>query len=313
MRTLVTGATGYIGSRLVGALRAAGHDVVATARDTGRLRAVGFGDGVARAALDVTSRESCRQALAGETPFDVAYYLVHTIGAEDFGRRDRDAARTFAETARDAGVRRIVYLGGFVPDGESLSDHLDSRAEVGEVLQQSGVDTVWLRAGVVLGAGSTSYELIRYLADRLPVVPTPAWMNHLVSPIAVNDVLHYLVAVADPGAVPAGAYDIAGDDPMPYRDLFGLYIRAVALRRALLPVRGISTQMAAPVISRLTPVPTALAADLVGSLDNTMISADRVAGPGARPAGRPDGRGRGDAPGQRRLSGRLATRGRRRV
>lgn len=274
MRALVTGAGGYVGSRLVSALHRAGVEVVASARDPRRLEHFDWPADIRTVALDVGDEGSCVQALRASGPVDVAYYLVHAIGAASYADTDRLGARTFAAAGLEAGVGRLVYLGGFVPDGESLSAHLDSRAEVAEMLQRSGVDTVWLRASVILGAGSTSYELIRYLADRLPVIPIPSWMRHVVQPIAVSDVLDYLVASSDPGAVPAGAYDIAGDEALAYEDLLRAYVDIAGLRRAWLPVRGVTPGLAAPVVSGLTPVPAALVRDLVQSLTNSMGSRD---------------------------------------
>ncbi len=270
-RVLVTGATGYVGSRLVPALLEAGHDVVAAARDPAKLSTFPWIDDVQTVELDVLDAQSCLDALA--EGIDVAYYLVHAIGEGDFATRDREAAGFFGAAAEAGGVGRIVYLGGFVPDGETLSDHLDSRAETAEVLERSGVPVVWLRAAVVVGAGSTSFEIIRYLADRLPVLPTPEWMGRLVQPIAVDDVLYYLVASASDD-LPAGGYDIAGEEALPNRDVLGRYRAAAGRRRRRMPVPGGAPGVAAAVIGRLTPVPSALTADLIDSLRNTMVSGD---------------------------------------
>ena len=269
MRALVTGSTGYVGSRLIPALREAGIEVLATARTPSKVARFDWADDVEPVELDVMDADSVRAAFDREH-VDVAYYLVHAIGEGDFAEGDLEAARTFGKEADAAGVGRIVYLGGFVPQGQELSEHLDSRRQVGEALTESGVDVVWLRAAVIIGAGSTSYELIRHLADRLPVLPVPTWMRHPVEPIAVDDVLHYLVAGADP-SVPPGAYDIAGPDTVPYRDLLQAYVDSAGLHRVLVPVPLVSTGVAGGVIGRIIPLPAPLVQDLIGSLENTMV------------------------------------------
>ncbi|MDO9378345.1 MAG: NAD(P)H-binding protein [Nocardioidaceae bacterium] len=275
MRALVTGASGYVGSRLVAELAHAGHEVLATSRRPESLEPFDWPrDLVTPHALDVGDDERCAEGMAGIGDVDVAYYLVHAIGSGSFAEKDRESARRFGRAARDAGVGRIVYLGGFVPEGETLSEHLDSRAEVGEELQRSGCDVVWLKAAIVTGAGSTPYELIRHLAERLPIIPVPAWMDHHVQPIAITDVLHYLIASADPDVVPAGAYDIAGEETVPYTRLIELYVEAAGLRRRLVRVHGVTPGMAAPAVARLTPVPTAMMEDLVLSMSNSMQSGD---------------------------------------
>lgn len=273
-RCVVTGASGYIGSRLVVALDRAGLEVVATARDTGKLDAFDWPADVVELPLDVSDAESCRRALADAGPVDVAYFLVHSIGEGDFAAQDLDSARHFATAAAEAGVGRIVYLGGFVPHDEHLSEHLESRSEVGDALAGAGVDLVWLRAAVILGGGSTSYELIRHIADRVPVVPLPSWMDHPVSPIAVDDVLHYLVAAADPTRLPAGAYEISNGERPTYAQLIKTYARGAGLRRLWVPFPPVPPKLVATIASWLTPLPRELTADLVMSLPNSMDSHD---------------------------------------
>ena len=274
MRVLVTGSTGYVGSRLVRALLTAGHDVVATARHPEHLADFPWFDEVDIAPLDVLEPESVTAALSNG-PVDVAYYLVHAIGEGDFTERDRTGATTFGAAAALAGVARIVYLGGFVPADERLSAHLASRAETAEVLAASGVPLVDLRAAVVLGAGSTSFEIIRALAERLAVLPVPVWMDHEVQPIAVDDVLHYLVAAASPD-LPPGSYDIAGDEVMSYRELLHRFVTAARVRRALVrvPLPVVPPKLAGVVIGLITPVPGGLTTDLVDSLANTMVAGE---------------------------------------
>jgi uncharacterized protein YbjT (DUF2867 family) len=191
---LVTGVTGYIGGRLVPELLRAGFAVRAMARNPGRLRDRPWYGDVEIAEADAGDAEQMRAAMVG---VDVAYYLVHSLGTgRRFESRDRHNALTFATAAREAGVRRIVYLGGLYPEGEELSPHLDSRREVGEILLASGVPVTVLRAAVILGSGSASFEMLRHLTDRLPVMITPRWLGTRIQPIAVRDVLHYLVGSA---------------------------------------------------------------------------------------------------------------------
>lgn len=284
--TLVAGSSGYVGARLVAALVAAGHDVVATARDPAKLDGFDWPATVGRLALDVSSAAECDRAFAEAGRVDVAYYLIHSIGDADFAERDLQDARSFAKAAEGHGVGRIVYLGGFVPGGEQLSEHLSSRADVGRALGETGVPLVWLRAAVILGAGSTSYELIRYLAERVAVVPMPTWIEQRVSPIAIDDVLRYLVAAGDPGLVPAGAYDISNGESLTYADVIKRYAEVNGLRRVWLPLPAVSTTLAAPVVAELTPIPKELVIDLVHSLANSMEAAEsRIRSLVADPAG----------------------------
>ncbi|MDY6998707.1 MAG: NAD(P)H-binding protein [Actinomycetota bacterium] len=275
VRTMVTGATGYIGSRLVTALLADGHDVVATSRHPDRLADFGWSDRVSAVALDAYDEDSARQAFAEAGPIDVVYYLLHGIGQPGFREADNRAAAGVAAAAKAAGVRRIVYLGGFVPDGESLSEHLTSRAEVAAALSvDGGPDVVWLGAAIVIGAGSTSFEMLRYVADRFLVLPMPEWSANPIDPISVRDALYYLVAAADAESVPAGAYDIRGPETTTYGDLLRTYARIAGIWRAPVPVYGIDTALVSKVTGVVLPVPGGLAADLVESLDYPMMASE---------------------------------------
>nr|WP_221218706.1 NAD(P)H-binding protein [Mycolicibacterium sp. BK556] len=277
-RILVTGATGYVGSRLIAGLLDAGHEVVAATRDPEKLGRFGWCDRVQAVVLDADDPTSVETAFAVAGPIDVVYYLVHAIGQPGFRELDNAAASTVAAGAKTAGVRRIVYLGGFVPDDGTLSEHLASRAEVAAALNiEGGAELVWLGAAVIIGAGSTSFEMVRYVGDRFWLIPLPPWADHDIDPISIRDVLYYLLAAADSALVPAGSYDIAGPGRMTYRELLSTYIDAVGAVRAGLPMRDVLPRaVVGRVAGAAVPVPTGLAADLIESLDHPMTASDTV-------------------------------------
>jgi uncharacterized protein YbjT (DUF2867 family) len=277
VRTLVTGATGYVGSRLVAALLAEGHDVVAATRNPARLTRFGWYRAVTPVVLDAGDADATRAAFAEVGPIDVVYYLVHGIGQPGFRDADNRAAANVAAGAIEAGVRRIVYLGGFVPDDDELSEHLTSRAEVAESLHvEGGAEVVWLGAAMIVGAGSTSFEMLRYVGDRFLLFPLLRWVDNPIDPISIRDVLYYLVAAADSERVPAGAYDICGPDTTTYRDLLFAYARSTGIWRAGLPIRGVDTSLVSRVTAVALPVPGGLAADLVESLDHPMMASEHT-------------------------------------
>ncbi|WP_089154999.1 SDR family oxidoreductase [Micromonospora sp. NBS 11-29] len=272
MRCLVTGATGYIGGRLAPRLLAEGHAVRCLARTAGRLRDVPW---AARAEIvegDLRRPETLPAAFEG---VDVAYYLVHSLGQRGFEAADREAATNFADAARAAGVHRIVYLGGPEPaDREALpSAHLRSRAEVGHILLDSGVPTAVLRAAVIIGSGSASFEMLRHLTERLPAMVTPRWVRNRIQPIAVRDVLRYLVGCAHLPAEVNRGFDIGGPDVLTFQQMMQRYARVAGLRRrVILPVRPLTPSLSSHWVGLITPVPNAIARPLVESLVHEAVA-----------------------------------------
>ncbi len=273
MRTLVTGATGYVGGRLVPELLDAGHEVRVLVRDEGKARAHAWADRVEMSVGDATNAADVRHSLEA---VDVLYYLLHSIGSGgDFAETERGIATTFAEAAADAGVRRIVYLGGMVPEDEELSEHLASREQVGDVLLESGVPTAVLQAGVVIGSGSASFEMLRYLTERLPVMVTPRWVHSRIQPIAIRDVLHYLVGCVDLPDDVNRRFDIGGPDVLTYLEMMQGFADVADLpRRRVLPVPVLSPWLSSHWVGLITPVPAGLARPLVESLRNTVVAGD---------------------------------------
>ncbi|WP_461038699.1 NAD(P)H-binding protein, partial [Streptomyces mayteni] len=276
-RCLVVGVTGYVGGRLVPELLAAGHRVRCLVRSPDKLRAHGWVDQVDAVLGDVLDPGAVERALRD---VDIAYYLVHSIGGgDDFEARDRRAARIFGARARDAGVRRIVYLGGLTPAGvpeRELSPHLRSRAEVGRLLLASGVPTAVLRAAVVVGSGSASFEMLRHLTERLPAMVTPSWVRTRVQPIAIADVLRLLVGCERLPADVSRAFDIGGPDVVTYQDMMRRYARQAGLaRRLIVPVPVLTPRLSSLWVGLVTPVPGPLARPLVESLRHEVVCRER--------------------------------------
>lgn len=274
-RILVTGATGYIGGRLVPELLTAGHDVVCLARDPDRLRDVPWAKQVHICRGDVTDAASLMPALQG---VEAVYYLVHSIaGGSDFAGEDRRAATTTVGAAHAAGVQRIIYLGGIVPpESETVSEHLASRAEVGQIFIDGPVPAVVLQAAVIIGSGSASFEMLRYLTERLPAMVTPRWVVSKVAPIAVRDVLRYLTEVLDLPADTNRRFDIAGPEVITYREMMQGYAEVAGLRKRLIvPVPVLSPRLSSHWVNLVTPVPKVIAQPLVESLRNSVMPQER--------------------------------------
>jgi uncharacterized protein YbjT (DUF2867 family) len=267
---LVTGATGYIGGRLVPELLAAGHRVRVMTRSPERLRDRPWAGQVEITRADAGDHGGVAAACAG---VDVVYYLVHALGTgRRFEETDRRTAEVMAGAAREAGVGRLVYLGGLQPEDEELSPHLRSRAEVADVLLASGVPTVVLRAAVVLGSGSASFEMLRYLTERLPVMVTPRWVHTRIQPIAIRDVLRYLVGCATLPADVHRCFDIGGPDVMTYLEMMQRFAAVAGLpKRRILPVPVLSPGLSSHWVGFVTPVPASIARPLVESLRNTVV------------------------------------------
>ncbi|MGO1983458.1 MAG: SDR family oxidoreductase [Brachybacterium alimentarium] len=270
---LVTGATGYIGGRVVPELLRAGLRVRAMARHADRLDGRPWRGDIEVVEADVMDPATLEDALDG---VDVAYYLIHAMGGgKGFAAHDRAGVQNFADAAARAGVRRIVYLGGIHPDDEELSPHMASRKEVGDILLAGPVPAVVLRAAVILGSGSASFEVMRHLAERLPVMVAPRWIHNRIQPIAVRDVLHYLVGAARLEGAPNRTFDIGGPDVLTYSGLLRAYARVAGLRpRRIQAVPVLTPRLASHWIGLVTPVPTGIARPLVESLIHESVAAE---------------------------------------
>ena len=271
MHVLVTGATGYIGGRLVPRLLAAKHSVRVLARDSGRLTGRFLGVDVAEG--DLFDRASIRAALEG---IDVAYYLVHSMTRSrgDFAENDRKAAAIFSEAAADAGVKRIIYLGGLGVEGKALSHHLRSRHETGEKLRSAGVSVTEFRAAMIVGSGSASFEMMRYLTERLPVMIAPRWVDTPCQPISVRDVLAYLVTELERPSSGHEIFEIGGSDVLSYKEMMMRYARIRHLRRSLVVVPFFTPRLSSGWIHLVTPIPASIARPLVDGLRNPVVVRD---------------------------------------
>lgn len=271
-RVLVTGATGYVGGRLVPELRAAGARVRVCGRDPRRLAAQPWAEEVEAATADLSDRSAVRRALA---EVQVVVFLVHAMGGgSGFEEREARMARIMAEEAARAGVRRIVYLSGLHPDDEPLSTHMRSRERVAQILREGEVPVVVLEAATVIGAGSASFEIIRHLSERLPIMPAPRWVRHRIEPVAVSDVLHYLVAAATaPGEVSGTLAVGSGESELRFADLLTIYAEVAGLsRRRVLALPFPAPGLSGLWIGLMTPVPRAIAVPLAHSMQHDAVA-----------------------------------------
>jgi len=275
MRILVVGASGYIGGRLVPLLQARGQDLVLMGRDARPLEAR-FPEARIVAA-DLLDPSTLPRALEG---VHTAYYLAHSMGSGELGfaERDRRAARYFAQAAKLARVSRIIYLGGLGDDAADLSHHLASRHETGAELAEHGVPVLEFRAAVIIGSGSASFEILRHLTERLPIMITPRWVRTRCQPIGIRDVLDYLVAALDHPEI-TGIVEIGCPDVLSYGDMMLAYARLRGLRRLMIPVPVLTPRLSSYWVNLISPVPAAIARPLIEGLRNEVVVRD--SGPAA--------------------------------
>lgn len=277
LRVLVLGATGYIGGLLVPALLRRGHAVRCLVRDPAKLARRSWAGEVEMMKGDALDLESLPEAFRD---VEVVYYLIHSMGggaSSDFARRDRQAASNAALVAREQGVERIIYLGGLGADEAELSEHLASRREVERVLAGTGVPLTVFRAAVIVGAGSVSFRMVRYLAERLPVLITPRWVSTLIQPVAQDDVLRYLADALEAEDSVGRTFEIGGADVLTYGDMIRVYSRVRGLRRALIPVPVLTPKLSSYWVGLVTPISSSIAIPLIQGLKSEVVVRDPAA------------------------------------
>lgn len=273
-RVLVTGATGYIGGRLIPELLAKDYKVRVLVRDPQKIKDRPWAKQVEIVTGDAKDLTAVNEALKNVT---IAYYLLHSLSPDlSFETEEQNIAQIFADAASLNKVSRIIYLGGLIdPQEKELSPHLRSREKVGEILRNSGVPTIEFRAAVIIGSGSASFEMLRYLAERLPVMTTPKWVRSRIQPIAVADVLHYLVTAAEIPDQLNRKFDIGGPDILTYEDMMRQYSRIAGLgNRLILPVPVLSPGLSSHWVGLITPVPASIARPLVESLKHEVVCSE---------------------------------------
>ncbi len=272
-KVLVAGGTGYVGGRLVSRLLERGYDVRVVARTPSRAATYDWSSDVEVVRGDVLDRESLDAAFEGCT---AAYYLIHSMGSTgDFADADARAATSFRDAADAAGIERIVYLGGMGEDTDDLSPHLASRHRVGEILASGATPTTELRAAVIIGSGSLSFEMLRYLTEVLPAMVTPTWVRTRCQPIAIRDVLHYLVEVLDDDEPVDRLLDIGGPDVLTYEEMMRTFAEEAGLRRrVIVPVPVLSPSLSSRWVGLVTPLPSSIARPLIDSLRHEVVMSD---------------------------------------
>ena len=270
---LVTGATGYVGGRLVPKLLKNGYKVRATSRSIEKLKSRSWANdqNVELLSLDVFDRDSLFKVASG---CSVAYYLVHSMDAlsKDFSQSDRIAAKNMVSVAEEVQLERIIYLGGLGEEGKNLSKHLKSRTEVAEILNSGKVLATVLRAAMIIGSGSASFEILRYLVDRLPVMITPKWVHVKNQPIAIKNVLEYLVGCLEKDETKGESFDIGGSEIITYRELMMTYAEEAGLgKRLIIPVPVFTPKLSSYWIHLVTPIPSYIARPLAEGLKNPVV------------------------------------------
>jgi uncharacterized protein YbjT (DUF2867 family) len=269
---LVTGATGYVGGRLAPRLLELGYRVRVLVRDPQRLQGRAWSEQVQVVRGDILKPESLSTALQG---CQAAYYMVHSLGGgEQFHARDVEAARNFGKAAKEAGVARIIYLGGLGDADAELSTHLRSRQQTGAALREAGVPVTEFRAAVIVGSGSLSFEMVRYLTERIPLMITPLWVQTRIQPIAIRDVISYLTTALEQPASAGQIIEIGGADVLTYGEMMLGYARARGLKRWLLRVPVLTPRLSSYWVHWMTPIPAGIARPLIEGLRNEVIVHD---------------------------------------
>ncbi|HSR31620.1 MAG TPA: NAD(P)H-binding protein, partial [Anaerolineae bacterium] len=272
---LVTGATGYIGGRLVPRLLEAGYRVRCLVRDADRLQGRPWTDRVEVVEGDALRPETLPAAMEGVW---ATYYLIHSLtDTKEYRERDVVVARNFGQSAKDAGVERIIYLGGLGDPETQLSVHLSSRQETGAALREAGVPVTEFRAAVIVGSGSLSFEMIRYLTERLPVMICPRWVYTRIQPIAIRDVMSYMVGALEVPESAGRIIEIGGADVQTYGDMMKGYARVRGLRRLLIPVPVLTPHLSAHWVHWVTPVPSGIVYPLIEGMRNEVVVRDDTA------------------------------------